>query len=281
MERKHGFNKILIVDDNPNNLFVLKETISAHFPNIVICEAKSGFEALSIANTEKLDLILMDVQMPEMDGFETAKLIHGRSKTAHIPIIFCTAFDPDLSKMKMGLDAGGIDYLTKPINDHELIRLLLLYQRFIMREREVTKTIEQVNKSLSSEIHERIKAEQIARKLNEELEQRVQDRTAELRKEIEERKKVESQLKQTQAEITIVNLSLKEAIEEIRRVNDAKSMFLASMSHEIRTPMNSILGFTELLLGDETDLCKRETLELIHYSGNFLLGLINDILDLS
>jgi signal transduction histidine kinase len=281
MKQDLVYQKILLVDDNPNNLFVLTEIIRQHFPETELLEAKSGLEALSIVNQEAIDIILMDVQMPEMDGFETAKLIHGRKKTSAIPIIFVTAFDPDYSRMKTGLDSGGIDYLTKPINDTELIRLLLLYQRFIKRERKINSEIEHVNDSLTSEIQERIRAEQTVRRLNEELESRVQDRTVELRTEIEERKKIEAQLKQTQAEITIVNLSLKEAIEEVRRVNAAKSMFLASMSHEIRTPMNSILGFTELLLMEETDPVKNEKLEIIQYSGNHLLDLINDILDLS
>ena len=275
------YRQILIVDDNPNNLFVLTEIIKQHFPDSKVLEAKSGIEALSVINSETIDIVLMDVQMPEMDGFETAKLIHGRKKSSKIPIIFITAFDPDYQRMETGLDVGGIDYITKPINDTELIRLLLLYQRFIQREREINREIEFMNRSLSSEIQERIRAEQTARQLNEQLESRVLERTSALREEIEERKKIESQLKESQAELAIVNLSLKETIQEVKRVNQAKSMFLASMSHEIRTPMNSILGFTELLISEEKEQHRKEKLEIIHYSGNHLLGLINDILDLS
>ncbi len=276
-----SYHRILLVDDNENNLFVLNQIISQHFPDVELVEAKSGYEALSYVNSQEIDIILMDVQMPEMDGFETAKLIHGRKKTSQIPIIFITAFDPDHQKMKMGIEVGGIDYLTKPINDNELIRLLLLYQRFIKREREIHREIEAMNINLSREIQERIKAEQVIRKLNEELETRVSERTINLKAEIEERKKIETQLKASQTELTIVNLSLKEAIDEVKKVNQTKSLFLASMSHEIRTPMNSILGFTELMLTAETDESKKEKLEIIHYSGNHLLGLINDILDLS
>jgi signal transduction histidine kinase len=281
MNRDVIYQKILLVDDNPNNLFVLTEIIRQHFPEAILLEAKSGIEALSFVNSQAVDIILMDVQMPDMDGFETARLIHGRKKTSQIPIIFITAFDPDYSRMSTGLDAGGIDYLTKPINDTELIRLLLLYQRFIRREREITRELEVLNQSLTNEIQERVRAEQTVRRLNEELETRVLERTRELRTEIDERKKIEAKVKQSQTELTIVNLSLKEAIDEVRKVNAAKSMFLASMSHEIRTPMNSILGFTELMLCEETDPNKREKLDIIHYSGNHLLGLINDILDLS
>lgn len=126
---------ILLVDDNANNLYVLKEVILIHFPETTILEAKSGIEALTIVNSEQIDIILMDVKMPVMDGFETADLIKGRSKTSHIPIIFLTAYDSNSSKLKSGLVAGRIHYLTKPIDEENLVKMLLLYQRFITQKK--------------------------------------------------------------------------------------------------------------------------------------------------
>ncbi len=275
------FKKMLLVDDIPTNLYVLREAIQQYFPYTTMIEAQSGIEALTIVNQEQIDIILMDVQMPEMDGFETAQLIRGRAKTSQIPIIFITAFDADSSKMSMGLAAGGIDYLTKPLDDKQLIRLLLLYQRFVGRERKINNDLELANLTFKIEIQERYRVEQTFRQLNEKLDSLVKERTQELLTEIEERKNIEMKLKQSQAELTIVNLSLKEALGEVKRVNDAKSEFLASMSHEIRSPMNSIMGIAEILKTDERNPEKIEKLDLIHYCGNHLLGLISDILDLS
>ena len=129
------YKRILLVDDNPNNLYVLHEVIRHHYPETDILEAISGIEALTIANNEQIDIILMDVKMPEMDGFETAKLIHGRIKTSQIPIIFLSAYDPDSPNLKSGLYAGKIRYLTKPIDEAQLLKMLLLYQRLIKQKR--------------------------------------------------------------------------------------------------------------------------------------------------
>jgi len=82
------FNKI--VDDNKNNLFTLRTLILQHI-EINILEANSGQEALTMLMTESVDLIILDIQMPEMDGFETASIIHSIQQTQHISIVFLTA----------------------------------------------------------------------------------------------------------------------------------------------------------------------------------------------
>ncbi len=132
------FKKMLLVDDNATNLYVLHEVIRLHYPETEILKASSGIEALTIVNSEQIDIILMDVKMPVMDGFETAKLILGRGKTSHIPIIFLSAYDSDSLKLKSNLIAGRIRYLTKPIDETQLLRTLLLYQRFIKQKRKLT-----------------------------------------------------------------------------------------------------------------------------------------------
>ncbi|MFZ4522957.1 MAG: hybrid sensor histidine kinase/response regulator [Bacteroidales bacterium] len=139
---KQEKHTILIVDDNPNNLYSLHELIKENFP-VKVMEASSGFEALRIINEQMIDLCLMDVQMPEMDGFETAKLVRSRPKTAHIPVIFITAFDPNKNLMEKGLNAGGLDYLTKPIDDVQIVHTLNMYMRFLDRERNINSELEE------------------------------------------------------------------------------------------------------------------------------------------
>lgn len=107
--------KILIVDDEPNNLRVYERTLASLDINIV--KANSGQEALAVAHKFDFALILMDVQMPCMDGFETASLILDHPKTCHIPIIFITAFARDETFEFKGYATGAVDYLVKPINE--------------------------------------------------------------------------------------------------------------------------------------------------------------------
>ncbi|QTA80054.1 Two component system response regulator, PPM-type phosphatase domain-containing protein [Desulfonema limicola] len=109
MERSN----LLIVDDRPENLLVLESILECQDINIV--KALSGNEALRLVMQYDFALILMDVQMPEMDGFETAELMRGSKKTRHIPIIFVTAISKEKKNIFKGYEAGAVDYLFKPV----------------------------------------------------------------------------------------------------------------------------------------------------------------------
>lgn len=106
-------SNLLIVDDRPENLLVLESILEGH--NINIIKALSGNEALRLVMQFDFALILMDVQMPEMDGFETAELMRGSKKTRHIPIIFVTAISKEQKNIFKGYEAGAVDYLFKPV----------------------------------------------------------------------------------------------------------------------------------------------------------------------
>ena len=108
-------NKILMVDDRAENLFALEVILSNENYNCV--KAKSGAEALEILNREQdFVIILMDVQMPEMDGFETIENIRKDEKLKHIPIIFLTASMDNPSQISRGYQAGAVDYMIKPLS---------------------------------------------------------------------------------------------------------------------------------------------------------------------
>ncbi len=104
---------ILIVDDRKENLLTLERLLEG--PDLLIVQAHSGQEALTKTLDYEFALILMDVQMPVMDGYETAELLRGNKRTRHIPIIFVTAARRDQEHMFKGYDAGAIDYLLKPL----------------------------------------------------------------------------------------------------------------------------------------------------------------------
>ncbi|MGD9160080.1 MAG: diguanylate cyclase [Desulfobacteraceae bacterium] len=110
--------KVLIVDDLPANITVLEAILKDLDLNIV--SAQSGNEALACMLDNDFALVLLDVQMPEMDGFETAELMRGSAKTKHIPIIFVTAISKSQEHIFKGYEAGAVDYIFKPFNPHTL-----------------------------------------------------------------------------------------------------------------------------------------------------------------
>lgn len=106
--------RILLVDDRPENLLALEAVLSTLDQELVT--ASSGEEALRALLKDEFALILLDAQMPGMDGFETAAQIKGRSRTKDVPIIFLTAVDTDQRNAYRGYAAGGADYISKPFD---------------------------------------------------------------------------------------------------------------------------------------------------------------------
>ncbi|MEJ1354819.1 MAG: response regulator [Candidatus Sedimenticola sp. (ex Thyasira tokunagai)] len=142
MNRYTGF-KLLIVDDHEHNLFTLRTLVQQHM-DVAILEATSGQQALDIAQADHdIDLIILDVQMPEMDGFQTASMLKIRKKTRDIPIIFLTAAFKTEEFQQKGYDVGAVDYLLKPIDDNQLINKISTYFRLIEKERELNLVLEQ------------------------------------------------------------------------------------------------------------------------------------------
>jgi len=111
--------RVLIVDDRPENIVAVKSILDG--PEFELLSARSGPEALGQLLTADVALILLDVFMPGMDGFETARLIRAREACRHIPIIFLTAAGSDLHMVERGYAVGAVDYLVKPLNP-EVVR---------------------------------------------------------------------------------------------------------------------------------------------------------------
>ncbi|MFP2908718.1 response regulator [Pyxidicoccus sp. 3LFB2] len=105
---------ILLVDDIPANLLALEAILAPLGQRLVL--ARSGREALAALLQQDFACILLDVQMPGMDGFETARLIKGRERTRHVPILFITAFSNEESLVQRGYAQGAVDYIVKPFN---------------------------------------------------------------------------------------------------------------------------------------------------------------------
>ncbi|MCC5909247.1 MAG: hybrid sensor histidine kinase/response regulator [Clostridiaceae bacterium] len=138
--------KVLVVDDNSNNVFTLKmvieDSIDAH-----VIEVQSGDKALQQLIGNNIDLIILDIQMGEMDGFEFASTIKKRKETQDIPIIFLTpAYTSDEFK-KRGFEIGTVDYLIKPIDEYQLINRVCVYLKMMEKEKELQKSKELVEEA--------------------------------------------------------------------------------------------------------------------------------------
>ena len=172
---------ILLVDDRPANLLALEAVLRQ--PRYRLIWATSGAEAVQALAETEFAMILLDVQMPRMDGFETARRIREDLRHRDTPIIFITAINTEPMHISLGYDAGAIDYLTKPFDDHVLRSKVSVLADLYEKNRKIKKQQQEmgkINQQLLWEIHEREKAEADLKQAHRELEQRVRDRTAAL-----------------------------------------------------------------------------------------------------
>ena len=165
-------HKILAIDDKMDNLVTLSALLKNLMPDCAMITALSGMEGIEKAGSELPDAILLDVKMPDMDGFETCRRLMSDERTKHIPVIMITAIKTDPGSRIKGLDIGANSFLAKPIDEAELIS--------------------QVKVALRIK-----KAEDALREERDSLELVVEERTASLRAEISERKRAEEKLQQT------------------------------------------------------------------------------------
>ena len=144
--------KILAVDDIESNRVSLYYLINEYMDNVELILASSGEEALKVTYKEEIDIIVLDIQMPGLDGFDTAKYLKSNPKTKDIPIIFLTAAFKKEEFQQKGFEIGAIDYLTKPIEDLQLINKLKLYIEIIRKNKELVKVNEHLHDTLQKEI---------------------------------------------------------------------------------------------------------------------------------
>ncbi|NQY93050.1 MAG: hybrid sensor histidine kinase/response regulator [Campylobacteraceae bacterium] len=206
---------LLIVDDNEKNLQATKRILDDL--NINIHTVLSGEDALKAIISTEFFLILLDVQMPVMDGFETASIIHGNDNYKNIPIIFLTAIKKDEEYIRTGYEEGAVDYMLKPFNAHTLISKTKVFLELYMskKELEASKNIAE-NKTL--ELNE----------LNKNLEMLVAERTKVLNESLETLKLTQQQMIESEKMAALGGL-------------------VAGVAHEINTPIGvSLTGITHL-----------------------------------
>jgi PAS domain S-box-containing protein len=363
--------KILLVDDLPENLFALEVILSNE--DYLCVKANSGNEALKILlHQQDFAIILIDVQMPMMDGFETVELIRQVDRLKHVPIIFLTASMDNSTQVFKGYQAGAVDYMIKPLSPEILKAKVAVFVDLHTKNQELLVQAEQLKKlntdltaqkllseyslSLIEASHDPLFAispegkitdmnnasvkvtglsrkkligtdffdyftePQKAREVYQKVFEQgfVADSPLILRhknnklidvlfngsvykddkenvlgivivaRDVSDQKRIANELIEAKIfaeSVTIIAEVAKTKAEESTRVAEdamkAKQQFLSNMSHEIRTPMNAIIGFTKVIMRTDLTIKQKEYLDAIKLSGDSLIVLIDDILDLA
>lgn len=169
---------ILLIDDTPDNLRLLAKILESK--GFKVKKTVSGKMAIQAAQIEPPDLILLDINMPELNGYEVCQQLKLQEKTANIPIIFISALDQTIDKIK-AFELGGVDYITKPFQELEVLarvqNQLIIYQQ---RQLLIAQT-----QHLQQEIQERQQAQAALQALNKSFEKQIIERTEELQKSLE------------------------------------------------------------------------------------------------
>ena len=260
---------ILLVDDRPDKSLAMQAVLADLGQNVVT--ASSGKAALRCLLENDFAVILLDVNMPGLDGFETAHLIRQRRRSEHTPIIFVTGISDSETHVNRGYSLGAVDYILTPVlpdvlrtkvsvfvelfKKNRLLqrqaeRLGLAHDQLEMRVQERTLELAAANHKLLLEVTERQRAEDDVRRINAALEKRVQDRTAEL-----------------------------------AAANQELEAFTYSVAHDLQAPLRHILSYTELLMQTEGASQLPEPiaqyLQRIAARGKYMGQLIAGLLNLS
>jgi CheY-like chemotaxis protein/anti-anti-sigma regulatory factor len=215
---------ILMVDDRPQNLLALEAVLGDMGQNLV--RANSGREALKHLLDREFALILLDVQMPGLDGYETAALAREREQSRHTPIIFLTAINQSDAQVFKGYSSGAVDYMFKPFVPEVLRAKVSVFVDLYRSTQEVRRQAEllrRANDELENEIAERRKAEEALRKVHEELEARVERRTV--------------QLARANAELEAEGAERLRAEQDRARLQEEVIRMQAAMLEELSTPL--------------------------------------------
>jgi signal transduction histidine kinase len=243
---------ILLVDDRPENLLALEAILEPL--NQVLVRAGSGPEALRQVLATDFAVMLLDVQMPGMNGFEVAEIIKSRERSRTIPIIFLSAISKEDAYVFKGYSMGAVDYVFKPFNPDVLRSKVAVFVDLFLKQRELQRQGELLRDSQKREL---------------ELEHRTSLLEAEARS--------AAKLSQMNDELHRRQVALEQAM-------GARNRFYASMSHELRTPINAVIGYSTIMLDNiygPLNAKQKEGLQRSLKAARHLLELVNDVLDLS
>ncbi len=226
-------------------------------PGYRLVRAESGDQALLALVSMEFAVIVLDIHMPGMSGFELAQMIKRRPKTAAIPIIFLTAHYSEDRHVLEGYETGAVDYLHKPVNPVIVRSKVAVFAELYRKTREIAAT----NRTLAAEVVERRRVQEEMQELHNALEQRVAERTANL---------------------LAANTALQQIERDLKESDRRKDQFLAMLGHELRNPLAPIRNVVTVLKGnglgkDDLKWC----VEVIERQSEHLTRIVDDLLDVS
>jgi two-component system, NtrC family, sensor kinase len=219
LELDSGEIKILIVDDNPDNLRLLSRILTEC--GYSVQRAISGRLALNAIRVNAPHLILLDVLMPDLNGYEVCEILKSDDQTCEIPVIFLSALTEELNKVK-AFELGGADYITKPFQSKEIL-IRIKHQLTILG---LQRQLQQKNQALT-------------------------DRNLSLQAEIRERQQAEDALKQSESQLKLANQQLENTVKRLKHTQaqliqtekmSSLGQMMAGIAHEINNPVNFIYG---------------------------------------
>jgi len=238
--------KILIVDDRPANLYALENVLRD--VDVTVIKANNGNEALISTLNHDFSLAILDVQMPEMDGYELAELLRSEEKTRFMPVIFLSAVFSDDFHVFKGYKSGAVDFITKPFNPDILLNKVKVFLELDRKNAELKL--------------QHTKLEELINTLN--------ITNTKLQGEIDER--------------TIAEIKLRESEKMLKELNATKDKFFSIVAHDLKNPFNTLIGFSNLLLNTGLNLTeekKTNYLELIYKASKRGYSLLENLLEWS
>lgn len=244
--------KILAIDDNPDNLISLKALTRETFPEALMLTSLNGTQGLELATSEDPDVILLDIVMPSMDGFEVCRKLKADTKLRDIPVVFVTALQGDKDSRIRALESGAEAFLAKPIDESELtaqIRAMLRIKTANLEKRDEKARLAALVEEQTRELNN---AHTATLKLLEDL-----NRENEARKLSEE---------------------------ELQKKNTEIEQFIYTVSHDLRSPLVTVktfMGYLEKDLAEGNQEQLEQDVQFIHHAADKMKLLLDELLEMS
>jgi signal transduction histidine kinase len=280
--------KILSVDDKVENLYLLEAMLKGAGYQVV--SAHNGVEALQQLGQEKFDLIISDILMPQMDGFELCHLVKQRDDLRHIPFIFYTATYTDKKDEEFGLRLGASRFIIKPLEPEPFLAVL----RQVIQEYEAGRLVSAPPPPETEEVLLKAYNLNLVRKLDhkvQQLDQSAQELHAALEekeRQLAARQKAEEALRQARDDLVRANEDLERQVEkrtaQLVEANANLQTFTYSAAHDLRSPLRSIKSFSKIAVEDCAEKLGpdgRSLLLRVVESANQMQRLLDDLLDYS
>ncbi len=254
---------ILVADDNPQNLLTIEAILETEQYNVVT--VRSGKDALKYLLDNEVALVILDVLMPGLNGFETAKTIRDREKTKRVPIIFTSGFQVDETDVYLGYDLGAIDYMTLPLIPYVVKAKVAALVSLYLKEKDLLAQMERIHQ---------------IEKLQFEHEKKLLLQEGERQKWELERAHQQQEMEREQR---IASLTQEKAL-ALEKVNSELTRFSTVVAHDLQEPLRTVSCYLSLLLEEistEQSAKAKEYIQFVQDASKRMSTLISDLLKYS